>query len=181
MFESISWKEFISGVAVLGGLYYAVMGLLLYREELQRLFRDGLVSSKDKSGEVIAEREASFMGGTARPVNRDERFDEELSFAPDNKTRPGDESDFTVSLDTTLVGTVADLGEDIKKLSSDISHATREQIVDGFRKLLKKYRKLDSTSYRSTINLLIAETITEKSSHAIDSREINSWWPQNEN
>ncbi len=179
MFESISWEEFFYALAVLGVLYYALAGLLLYKEELQTLFREGIVKRKENSEQTSIETDASFLGEIAKPSNDNQQDREELSFAP-RKTRDDESADFTVSLDTTLVGTVADLGEDIKHLSSEIGQTTRQQVTDRFSLLLKKYAKLNSTSYRATINMLIEETIREKSNHTIGTAEINSWWPQQE-
>lgn len=175
MLESISWKEFFSGVTMLIGLYYTLAGLVLYREELKLLFTEGLVKRTRVENDSIDVDTVSLIGAIAKPA-REEDPDDELRFAP-GKYKSEDEGEgFTASVDATLVGTVADLGEDTRILCRDIGQATRGQVSDSFCTLLKKYARLNSTSYRATINMLISETIREKSAHAIDAKEVDTWW-----
>lgn len=174
MFQSISWTEYFTASLILGCLYYSLAGLILYREELKSFFTEGFGGIQKKSDDIEHDGDASFMGGTARSAAGEEFADEGLQFAPSSRQSLAET--FTVAADTTLVGSVADLGEDIKRLSKNLGGMSHEEVGRNFSNLLNRYKKLRSTSYRSTINLLIAETINEKSTERIDAKEVDEWW-----
>ncbi len=160
MFQSISWPEFFSAILILGLLYYGIAGFVLYRAELGSFFKNGFVTRK-QTDTPEEQSGYSLMGATAsRPKQEDIE----------------DYEDFVAGQDSNIVGTVADLGEEIKTLSGRIAQASAQQIGEAYKQLLGKYGRLHSTSYRPTINLLISETIREHSSHAIDAKTVDTWW-----
>jgi hypothetical protein len=172
MFQSISWTEFLTAIFILGVLYYAAAGTVLYQNEIKSFFTDGF--QKKSEGETQQRGDSSFIGGAVQRQDTDEVPDEELQFAPVKTSAPIEH--LTAATDMNLVGTVADLGEDIKRISGALPGLSRDEIRDNFTKLLRQYVKLAPTSYRSTINMLISETISEKTALKININEIDRWW-----
>ncbi len=178
MLQTISWAEFFTTITILCGIYYLGAGFLLYRQEIISFFTNGL-SSLPKSEPQAGTAEDLFIGPAARPANKDDESNEEMRFAATEKRQAEEEGNFKVKADSDLVGTVSDLGEEIKELSSALKESTKGQVSERFRGLLKKYLKISNTPYRSTINLLISETISEHTAHRIDAREVDTWWHSN--
>ena len=178
MLQTISWAEFFTVITILCGIYYLGAGFLLYRQEILSFFTNGL-SSLPKSEQQPGTAEDLFIGSTAHAAKKDDESNEEIRFAATEKRQAEEEGNFKVKADADLVGTVSDLGEEIKQLSAALKDSTKGQVSDHFRGLLKKYLKLSRTAYRSTINLLISESISEHTAHRIDAREVDTWWHSN--
>ena len=64
MFNSISWQEFLSAVALIGGGYYAITALLLYGSEITTIYR--LSGCAAKSCAVASVAEARRQHGAGR-------------------------------------------------------------------------------------------------------------------
>ncbi len=187
MFQSISWSEFFTVACVLIACYYAVASVLLYGEEIKVFFNRGLQSApgmgKADLGTGSDVRGNGVMGSTRPGTMRDGNGEqdtagamEELQFGPSRNSEAGDESFSTTASDTRLVGSVSDLAQEIKELSEKIPSLGKEAVIVHFKLLLKRYSNLASTTYRGTINLLIAETLKDRAPYVIGRQEIDSWW-----
>lgn len=173
MFQSISWHEFLT-VALIGGIgYYAVSSVVLYSEEIKSFFRNGRINlpGSDNTTDQIQN-----LIGAAKPEPRAEwePGSGDLQFAPlkkqEESVSPSNDPDML------LVGSVADLVEEIKTLSKKTSTVSKEAISSRFKPLLLRYPQLSSTKYRETISLLISDTLKEHSPHSISHQEVDSWW-----
>jgi hypothetical protein len=185
MFQSISWIEFLTltGVLVVG--YYAISVPVLFAEEIKAILNNGFPKRKvasDAGVDLAASN--SLMGETRgqRGHKHDENVNaasDELVFAP--MTKPGEDVEVSETREKTqndslLVGSVSDLGQEINALSKKTASLSKAEIATKFSQLLAKYSKVGTSRYRSTITLLIIETLQENNSLVVSGQEVDSWW-----
>lgn len=82
--------------------------------------------------------------------------------------------------ESLLVGTVADLLEEIKKLSWKISKnkETKAESISLFQALLSHYYPLIGLNYNDVINLFIYDSCKENRVLDLPPEGIRSWWPR---
>jgi hypothetical protein len=184
MFQSISWIEFltVTGVLVVG--YYAISVPVLFAEEIKAILNNGFPKRKAASDAGAGLATDNLMGETRgqRGHKHDENVNagsDELLFAP--MTVPGEDVEATETREKTqndslLVGSVSDLGQEISALSKKTASLSKAEIASKFKQLLGKYSKVGASRYRSTITLLIIETLQENNSLVVSGQEVDSWW-----
>ncbi|QLH32243.1 MAG: hypothetical protein HWD62_07190 [Cyclobacteriaceae bacterium] len=65
MFESISWQEFISTIALLIGGYYVITTLLLYGSEISNIFKQkklNLTNTHERENQTDSNESIELMG-----------------------------------------------------------------------------------------------------------------------
>jgi hypothetical protein len=86
----------------------------------------------------------------------------------------------TSSQDHLLIGSIADLLQEVKTVSQLIAECKSDK-AEGeslFRTLLLRYPNLRSTTYRDAINLYILDAARNQFSFDLSSPEINTWWEE---
>ena len=86
-----------------------------------------------------------------------------------------------LSPEALLVGSVADLLEEIKIVLSELTTGSKEEIASIFQSLLSRYPQLIGTNYQEEINLFLLDALATHSAYGFELNEIKSWWKQNEN
>ena len=183
MFDTISWQEFITTVALLAGSYYCVSAIILYRRELSAWLKSGehqdLVPTahpgtgrredKDPSGDLMGKAQPDQWLNANENVELSEAG--ELRFGPSTREQETSEN-------AMILGTVSDLLQEIRSLVEAVagSNGGREEFVSMFRSLLERYPQLNGTSYKDTINVFICDTCKEHSPFELELKEIRSWW-----
>jgi hypothetical protein len=84
------------------------------------------------------------------------------------------------SNDYLLVGSVADLLEEIKTLIQLISEykSTKPESREFFHALFIRYPQLAGTTYQEAVSLYICETARSQVSFDLTHSEVSSWWKQ---
>ncbi len=188
MFNSISWQEFLTTLAVAVGSYYAITTLFFYSREITTLFKhkepEQLTSetnddqyetteSTDLMGkikyetEVNVPREKIVTTEEIRVLSPDES-EEVITTSPSNHA------------DTVLIGTIADLLQEVKALAVVVSDCSKEDAVLLFKSLLSGYPQLAGTHFQEAVSLYIFNSCKENCAFSIASNEINSWWSSEE-
>ncbi len=180
MFQSISWSEFLTTAGVGLALYYGVSSILLYSEEIKYFFSNGF--KQFPVSNAADQQNGGMQHSVVGPAKngRAEKGESILLAGPEESQLPSEKSsaeiENTPKTDSLLVGSVADLGQEIKTLCARLAQYDRNASIREFKSLLNKYSKIASTSYRSTINLLISETVKELTPHRFGLKEIDLWW-----
>jgi hypothetical protein len=177
MFNSISWQEFLTTIAIVAGAYYFVSVLLLYSKEIIQKLK-----GQNREGEKAApakEAASSSLMGSARkdpPKKHEHSIDaEDLAIDDSTSTDMGSE-------ESLLIGSVSDLIHEIKVLAKVIreSSGAKEDGAPMFQSLLSNYPQLSATKYRASLNLLIHEQCRNECGFEIELIEIDAGWPSAE-
>jgi hypothetical protein len=187
MFSSITWELFITAIAVVIGGYYGITTLLLYHREITQWIKtrgqEHVVKAAPGTlplspfavmGNVQQEPTQTFRSSieTADAINV-AASDEE----PDTVHSP---EAFRSSDDHLLIGSIADLLQEVKTVSQLIAECKSDK-AEGeslFRTLLLRYPHLRSTTYREAINLYILDAARNQFSFDLSSSEVNTWWEE---
>jgi len=191
MFNSISWEIYTTAALVIALGYYVITSLLLYSHELVRWVKSRSTSSNDlpsREPESISSQ-ASVMGG----INRLEGFiDQRTSsvnldaIAVTSQDEIQEEivlpktSTASSTSDHLLVGSVADLLEEIKTLIQLIAEykSSKPESQEFFHALFLRYPQLVGTTYQEAVSLYICETARDQVSFELTFPEVYSWWKQ---
>lgn len=188
MFTSITWEIFLTAIFGIVSVYYAITSLLLYSGEL-KAWATGKVKpvaqhslgdpnptpiANDIMGdvnhsEVGAVQHMSIIGENNIAINSTDEVPEPIQIP-----RQGP----AVQTDTILVGSVADLLEEIKTLVNLIVEykSSKAEAAEFFHALFLRYPQLLNTSYKEAINLYILDIAQNKFSFELSLKELASWW-----
>jgi hypothetical protein len=177
MFKSISWQDFLTGIAAILGAYYVLSILLLYsRDVYYWLASKG--KHADQIGDNFTPTAPKVMGGIKQdPPKKNERSVEAEDLIigePVNKENRDD--------DSLLVGSVSDLLHEIKVLARVIkeSGGSKEEGIPMFQSLLSNYPQLVGTKYQESITLFVHQHCSSEAVFEVSLDEIKSWWPAKE-
>jgi hypothetical protein len=187
MFNSISWQEFLAAIAVVVIGYYVITTLLLYSGEITYIFKQKeskLIDSAtqdDQSGSNERNDPSDLMGKikyeTEVNVPREKSVaSEELQFQSSNESEEVIVPVQSNQTDTLLIGTIADLLQEIKALAEVVSISSKEESVSFFKSLLQRFSKLRGTHYEDAVNVFIYNSCKEQCSFDLQPNEIKSWW-----
>jgi hypothetical protein len=185
MFSSITWEFFITALMAAIGSYYAITTLLLYhREIIQRIKSSGQQSVCQAEYTTVEKPSHAVMGGIQKESTQELRSS--VAAAEEIYTVASDEEPETVtspealSQDSLLIGSVADLLQEVKTLSQLLAEYKSDK-AEGeslFRTLLLRYRHLRSTTYRDAINFYMVDASRNQFSFDLSSSEVNAWWEE---
>lgn len=188
MFSAITWELFLTTVVAAIGSYYSITTLLLYhREIIQWIKSRGAQPVIQTGSAVVAAPSYAVMGGIQKESIKQLRSS--VAAPEDIYAAPTDEVPETVSSpqveksshDSLLIGSVADLLEEIKTLSQLLAEYKSDK-AEGeslFRTLLLRYPHLRSTTYRDAISMYIVEAgRNNQFSFDLSSSQVNAWWEE---
>jgi hypothetical protein len=184
MFNSISWQDFLIVIVIAISSYYIITSLLLYSGEITHIFKQK--ESKQIDSEAHDDQSGSnerndLMGKikyeTEVNVPREKSVtSEELQFQSSNESEEVIVPVQSNQTDTLLIGTIADLLQEIKALAEVVSTSSKEESVSFFKSLLQRFSKLRGTHYEDAVNVFIYNSCKEQCSFDLQPNEIKSWW-----
>ena len=187
MFNSISWQDFLIVIVVAISSYYIITSLLLYSGEITHIFKQK--ESKqidpdahdDQNGSNERNDPSDLMGKikyeTEVNVPREKSVaSEELQFQSSNESEEIITPVQSNQTDTLLIGTIADLLQEIKALAEVVSISSKEESISFFKSLLQRFSKLSGTHYEDAVNMFIYNSCKEQCSFDLQPNEIKSWW-----
>ncbi|MBS1681584.1 MAG: hypothetical protein OJF59_001826 [Cytophagales bacterium] len=187
MFNSISWQEFLTTLAVAAGSYYVITALLLFSGEIKSIFtqkQSNAIDSEELEDQNDSNESIDLMGKvkyeTLVNVPHENIVDTE-----EVKTQPPREAEEPIeakvlSPEGLLVGSVADLLEEIKIILNELTTGSREEIISIFQSLLSRYPQLVGTNYQEEISLFLSDALATHTTHGFKPNEIKKWWKENE-
>lgn len=188
MFTSITWESFLTTISGIVSIYYAITSLLLYSGEL-KAWVTGKVKPVPQAPQDISNPvpvPTAIMGDVNHSqVGAEQRTytiaDKDIAINSTDEVQepihiPGQDS--ATQLDTILVGSVADLLEEIKILVELINEykSSKPEAQEFFHALFLRYPQLLNTSYQRAINLYIVDQTTDQFSFDLTLQEVTSWW-----
>jgi hypothetical protein len=188
MFNSISWQDFLIVIVIAISSYYIITTLLLYSGEITHIF-------KQKESKQIDSTTQDDQNGSNEPndLMGKIKYETEVN-VPREKSVTSEELQFQVSneneeiivpvqsnqTDTLLIGTIADLLQEIKALAEVVSTSSKEESVSFFKSVLQRFSKLRGTHYEDAVNMFIYNSCKEQCSFDLQPNEIKSWWVEEE-
>jgi hypothetical protein len=176
MFKTISWNDFLTGIAAVLGVYYVVSILLLYSRDAYRWIITK--NQSDKPDESLSRNVSNVMGGikTDPPRKHQQSVDAQDLIVGVADTKENQNQD------SLLVGSVFDLLHEVKVLAQVIkeSGGSKEEGVPMFQSLLSNYPHLIGTKYQESISVFIHQHCNSESVLEVDLNEVISWWPAKE-
>jgi hypothetical protein len=187
MFNSISWQDFLIVIVVAISSYYIITSLLLYSGEITHIFKQkeskqiDSDAHDDQSGSNERNDPSDLMGKikyeTEVNVPREKSVtSEELQFQSSNESEEVIVPVQSNQTDTLLIGTIADLLQEIKALAEVVSTSSKEESVSFFKSVLQRFSKLRGTHYEDAVNVFIYNSCKEQCSFDLQPNEIKSWW-----
>ena len=184
MFTSITWELFFTAILLIAGGYYGITVLLLYHHEIIHWFKSRSQQSRVSTPEHSVESTPSvgIMGGANRdnanePLRTSVKT-EEVAIAASDDEPETIHSPTLLAKDDLLIGSVADLLQEIKTLVQLVAEYKSDKIESQslFHALLIRYPHLRDTSYQEAIGLYICEAAKGQFSFDISLKEVSTWW-----
>lgn len=193
MFNTISWEQYLTVIASLLVLYYLGVLVIYYRKDLAARLssREANLSSPEtdpKYYNPFASNSDSFMG-SINPEKDDNKIyikNKEIGEAnkidvgnfSTGKEHPVDAEPPLPSSETFLLGTVADLLQEIKTLLQLLSEneGTKEDCQTLFKALFSRNHTLKDTSYQDAISLFLYNECLGKLRFELSIAEIKELW-----
>jgi len=186
MFTSITWGVFLGAIFLIISGYYAITSLLLYSGELKAWVTGKLKSTQSP----IEVGPVPPSDGVMGPINRaDLTAEQRVSTVADQDIAISANDEFpepiltprqgsALQADSILVGSVADLLEEIKTLVQLIGEykSSKAECHAFFHALFLRYPQLMNTTYQDAINLYILHTARDYFSFEVSLQDIASWW-----
>lgn len=181
MLQSISWQDFIGGLALVAVAYYIIAVLLLYSKEISATLKHKWDSSSaankihhhssGQAGSLMGAIRPDHTDGVAREVTIS--MEEIMVSAP---RLPDDPIEIT-SITVTIEDDVTNLASELDALIGIISHNDREECLPLFQSLVSRYASLVGTEHIEPLSKLIHEKVSTSCDYKFELDEIRSWWP----
>ncbi|MBL0744857.1 hypothetical protein [Chryseolinea lacunae] len=185
MFNSLTWKVFFSAILFASAAYYSITVLLLYSKDLITWakarfnpapppFSRETNSLTNFMGEVNVQQES--MAQKVSSVQG-----EEIAIASADALQESIQQPVQIveskSNDQLLVGSVADLLEEIKTLVGLVVeyNSSQAETAEFFHALFIRYPQLLGTSYQQAISLYLHDA-ARQFSFEVSLSEITAWW-----
>ena len=189
MFESISWQEFLTTIAVAVGGYYAITTLLLYSSEITNIFKqkERKQFASEANDDQNDSNESNDLMGKIKSETEVNVPREKSVSAEELQVQSSNENEETVTAsrsnpsDTLIIGTIADVLQEIKALTEVVKDSSKEEAGSLFKSLLSRYPQLVGTHYHEAVSLFIYDCCKQQCEFDLAPEEIKSWWPEVEN
>jgi len=191
MFESISWQEFISTIALLIGGYYVISALLLYSSEITNIFKQkkpNLTNANVRENQTDSNESIELMGSVkyggrqSENVPREEKSEtESLSVVTAQEPEEPITVAATSEAEEAVLKSVSTLLEEINTLTEVVAVGSKDECAELFRTLLSNYPDLFYTTHEPEITAFIYNSCKEHCEFQIELNEVKTWWPQQEN
>ena len=191
MLSSFSWNIFFTTVTLLAGGYYAISALLLYRGEITFWFKSksgstGLPTKPVVKSAPVRPEPSGVMGGVALNDGRSELRSTSVSaddflFASEDEPFNDIEQVPEVALkDEVVIGTIADLLEEIKTVSKLISETKSDgaEAESLMRTLLGRYPSIASGSFRDAVTLYLCKELSDRCAITVSLSDTEGWWDE---
>lgn len=186
MFNSISWQEFLTTIAVAIGSYYAITTLLFYSSEITNIFRQRepkQIASETNEDQNDSTESNDLMGkvkyDTEVNAAREKSVSsEELQVQSSNENEETIKTSLSNNADALLLGTIADLLQEVKVLAEVVSDSSKEETVSLFKSLLSRYPQLVGTHCQEAVSFNIYDSCKAQCEFDLELNEITSWWPE---
>jgi hypothetical protein len=191
MLSSLSWNIFFTTIALLAVGYYAISTLLLYRGEISLWFKSKTGAPFSRPQAVVKPSSKppqtdSIIGGISL---QDARSDARSSSVSAEDFVIGEDEDDSNGIDQIpavpmkddlLIGTIADLLEEIKTVcrliaDTDADKAEAESLL---RTLLTRYPNIADGSFRDAVTLYVCKELNERTVLDVSIPEAASWWEE---
>lgn len=155
MFTNISWQDYIIAVAITLTVYYVVIGLRYYSDELKALFSGKWRLKFRRAGSGFDEDDLSLI-----PSHRDNQ---------DYPFEPAGQDEFAI------------VEELIGRLKETIATASKKKHVPQefkhfLRLLLREYPAVRTSPFRDSVNELIVSECEKYGSVLLTEAEVNRLW-----
>jgi len=188
MLTSITWEIFLTTIFGIISFYYAITSLLLYSGELKDWVAGKVtpvaqhphddpnsahapneIMGRVNRSEIAVELRTSTLAEKDIAINSTDELQEPIQIPRQGSATP---------TDSVLVGSVADLLEEIKTLVQLINEykSNKSEAQEFFHALFLRYPQLLNTSYQQAINLYIIDLTPEQFSFDLSLQEVTSWW-----
>lgn len=188
MFNSVSWQDFLTTLAIAAGSYYVITALLLFSGEIKSIFTQKQLKAiaSEEVEDQSDSNESNDLMGKVKYETLVNVPHEKVVDPKDIETQPPREAEEAIqakvlSPEALLVGSVADLLEEIKIILSEITTGNKDEITSIFQSLLSRYPQLIATNYQEEINLFLVDTLSTHAAQGFELDEIKTWWKENEN
>ena len=171
MLKSLSWQEFLTGIAGIAAIYYAILGVIYYGDKIKSIF-----SGRESPVETIPKKTARKSHSLIGQIKEEEGIADEADQALISSV------DLTVSekskQDNLLIGTVADVLKELKNLFQTIidDKMPKAESLQLIGTLIERYNQLKETQYQHSINLFIHENAVDQFGFELTLEEIQSLW-----
>ena len=182
MFNFISWQSFLTLTTLLVAGYYSITSLMLYRKEIADWVKSlSHPSIPSPSTEPELKEPTENLMGIAQALPESYAIRSSEISAEDIITSGKDEEPETIhsaGKDQLLIGTVADLLEEIKTLIQLIAEyrTGKSESEALFNALFIRYPHLQHTSYPLAISFYICDASKEQFAFGLSCDEVMSWW-----
>jgi len=181
MFEIFSWNEYLIGLLIAAAGYYLFVALIFYRKEVlnpsilgkkQTYQPEKPIKPFNKQPDLLGKAQPDVFP-TSKHISLENP--EQLVIA-ETKPKPSDPD--TTANDALLLGSVADLLQELKTLIQVIaeSNPDKEQTIIMIQSLLSRYSHLSETKFRSPVNLYLIDLLKEDLSMDMTFNEIDQLW-----
>jgi hypothetical protein len=156
MFNSISWQEFLTTLAIALGVYYVITSLLPYGSEITNFFKQtksNKTDHGDREGQSDPNETNDLVGKIRYEVDeivpREKNISaEDIQVHSSNENEEAISSSATDHSDTLIIGTIANLLQEIKVLTDVVKDSSKEEAVTLFKTLLSSHSKLATTHFK---------------------------------
>lgn len=187
MFESISWREFISTMVITGSGYYVITALLLYRSEIAGIFKQkklNLTHTGQRVKQTDSDELTALMGVVkyatrqSESVPREEKVGAEgLSVVPPLEPEEPVKETIAGKTDEGVLTSASNLLDDINTLTQAVASGSKKECAELFRTLLSNYADLVHTAHEPEITAFIYNSCNRHCEFQIELSEVKSWWP----
>jgi hypothetical protein len=183
MFNSISWQDFLSAIALVVAGYYIIATLLLYSNEIKNIFNQNTSKfiDEDVSDDQSDSNESNSLMGSIKyesltqvNVSREQiTATEDISFAP---LAEADEP-IDATLNNAINRFVSTLLTEIESLLEVIAKENKVETATFFTALLYNYPQLVATDHQDEISQHIYAALKQTCEFHLELNEVKAWWP----
>ncbi len=182
MLEQFTWQQYTLSITGTALIYYAIIGLLYYRDGLSRLLPGRISSGKQQSLASYQpepgtnpgqDDEETLLGKPATEEGTSISGMEDLMFAQDKERPLSPEEEPYL-----LLGSIPDLLNEFKTLISIVAETgeSKEEFLSLFHFIISKYNPVSKSRYRQAINQYMLENSKDRFSFSLSEEELNVLW-----
>lgn len=185
MFDSISWQEFFTVVALAFGGYYVITALLLYSHEIKIVFKQKKSNHSNadtKPNQISSNESDDLMGGVRYESHEQQNVPrEEVASIEELQVTSSNEPEESIQIidvvEERLRKDFLEIQTEINALIEVISQgSTRQESAQLFKTLLTNYSQLVGTTYQNQTSEHIIKVCNEGGQFQFELNEINLWW-----